>query len=75
MEAVLEKPKSKAQPYAPRMSAIAQNGQVREVPTPERIDYFRRRLNAATDKWWKENNMTQEKFLEMTNVHFRLPYK
>jgi len=71
----LEKPKSKAQPYAPRLSAVAQSGRERKVLTPEESDELQRKLDVELDKWWEDNNMTQEKFLEMTNVHYRTPYK
>ena len=39
------------------------------------LDFYRKKLDEETDKWWKENNMTTEKFEEMcSNIHYRTPY-
>ncbi|MCL2327475.1 MAG: hypothetical protein FWC39_12095 [Bacteroidetes bacterium] len=39
-------------------------------------DYYFKKLDKETDKWWKENDMTTEKFNEMTkDIHYRTPYK
>jgi hypothetical protein len=39
------------------------------------LDFHRKKLDKDTDMWWKENNMTTEKFEEMcNNIHFRTPY-
>ena len=39
------------------------------------FDFYRKKLDEETDKWWKENNMTTEKFEEMcSNIHYRTPY-
>jgi hypothetical protein len=39
------------------------------------FDFYKRKLDEETDKWWKENNMTTEKFEEMcSNIHYRTPY-
>jgi Txe/YoeB family toxin of Txe-Axe toxin-antitoxin module len=39
------------------------------------FDYYKRKLDEETDKWWEENNMTAEKFEDMcSNIHFRTPY-
>jgi hypothetical protein len=36
---------------------------------------IQKKMDAETDKWWEENNMTVEKFEEMcSNLHFRTPY-
>jgi hypothetical protein len=38
--------------------------------------YYCEKMDEESDKWWKENNMTSEKFDEMTkDLHFRTPYK
>jgi len=29
------------------------------------LDFYKRQLDKELDKWWKENNMTTEKFEEM----------
>jgi len=40
------------------------------------LDFYQKKLDEETDKWWKENNMTTEKFEEMcSNTHYRTPYK
>jgi len=39
-------------------------------------DYYFKKLQEETDKWWKENDMTNEKLDEMfLNSHYRTPYK
>ena len=39
------------------------------------LDFYQKKLDEATDKWWKENDMTVEKFEEMcSNIHYRTPY-
>jgi len=40
------------------------------------FNYYRQKMDEEGDKWWKENNMTPEKFDEKTkNLHLRTPYK
>ncbi|MCL2596940.1 MAG: hypothetical protein FWD66_04630 [Paludibacter sp.] len=31
------------------------------------LDFYQTKLDKETDKWWKENNMTTEKFEELCN--------
>ena len=39
-------------------------------------DYYFKKLEEESDKWWDENNMTAEKFDEMfLDAHYRTPYK
>ena len=39
------------------------------------FDFYQTKLDEETDKWWKENNMTTEKFEKMCNdIHYRTPY-
>jgi hypothetical protein len=39
------------------------------------FDFYQKKLDEATDKWWKDNDMTTEKFEEMcSNLHYRTPY-
>jgi hypothetical protein len=39
------------------------------------VDFYLKKLDEETDKWWKENGMTVEKFNEMcSNIHYRTPY-
>ena len=39
------------------------------------FEFYKNKLDEEIDKWWKENNMTTEKFEEMCNdIHYRTPY-
>ena len=39
------------------------------------FNYYCQKMDEESDKWWKENNMTAEKFEEMcNNIHYRTPY-
>ena len=39
-------------------------------------DYYFKKMEEESDKWWKENDMTNEKLDEMfLNAHYRTPYK
>jgi len=39
------------------------------------FDFYQRKLDEETDKWWDENDMTVEKFEKMcSNIHYRTPY-
>jgi len=39
------------------------------------LDFYQKKLDEETDKWWTENNMTTEKFEEIcSNIHYRTPY-
>jgi len=40
------------------------------------LDFYQKKLDEETERWWQENNMTVEKFEEMfSNAHYRTPYK
>jgi len=40
------------------------------------FNYYCKKMDEESNKWWKENNMTPEKFDEMcSNIHYRTPYK
>ena len=39
------------------------------------LDYIQHKLDMETNKWWEENNMTDEKLEEILNTHYRTPYK
>ena len=55
--------------------ATAKNEQERDEITSLYLDYIQRKMDEATDKWWKENDMTVEKFEEMCkDMHFRTQY-
>jgi len=77
MEAIaLNQPLNDTQMFVLRTFATARNEQERDELTSLYLDYIQRRLDAATDKWWNENDMTPEKFNEITkDLHFRTPYK
>ena len=39
-------------------------------------DFYFRKMEEEADKWWIENDMTNEKMEEMfQNSHYRTPYK
>ena len=39
------------------------------------FDFYRKKMDDETDKWWQENDMSVEKFEEMcSNIHYRTPY-
>ena len=39
------------------------------------FDFYQKKLDEETDRWWKENNMTIEKFEEIcSNTHYRTSY-
>jgi hypothetical protein len=38
-------------------------------------DFYFRQLGKETDKWWEENNMTDEKLEEMLNLYSRVSNK
>jgi len=77
MEAIaLNQPLNDTQMFVLRTFATARNEQEREDLTSLYLDYIQRRLDATTDKWWNDNDMTPEKFNEITkDLHFRTPYK
>jgi len=36
------------------------------------FEFYQKKLDEETDKWWKENNMTTEKFEDIcSNIHYR----
>ena len=39
------------------------------------LDFYKKQLDKELDKWWEENNMTNEKLNEILNTHYRTPYK
>ena len=76
MEAIaFEQPLNDTQMFVLRTFAIARNEQEREELTSLYLDYIQRKLDAATDEWWKENEMNYDKLNEILNTHHRTPYK
>jgi hypothetical protein len=76
METVISYPEmSPAQKFVLHTFLTARNEQDREELTSLFLDYKQRKMDAASDKWWKENDMTNEKLDEILNTHYRTPYK
>ena len=76
MEAMLtNQPMNATQLFVLQTFATAKSEQEKEELTSLYLDYIQRKMDEETDKWWKENNMTVEKFEEMfSNIHYRTPY-
>ena len=73
---VMNSPLNDTQIFVLQTFARASSEQERNEITSLYLDYIQKKLDAATDKWWIENNMTTEKFEEMfLNAHYRTPYK
>jgi hypothetical protein len=64
-----------AQMFVFQSFAVARNEQTREELTSLYLDYIQKKMDEESDKWWKENGMSQEKIDEMLNSHHRTPYK
>jgi len=76
METVISHaPLNAVQLFVLRTFATAKSEQDKEELTSLYLDYLQKKLDAETDKWWKENDMTNEKLEEMLNSHYRTPYK
>ena len=72
---VMNQPLNQTQMFVLQTFARAGSEQEKEELTSLYLDYIQRKLDTATDKWWRENNMTTEKFEEMcSNLHYRTPY-
>jgi len=76
MEAVLRQNSlNSAQLFVLQTLAVTKGNEEKEELTSLYLDYIQRKMDSATDKWWKDNNMTNEKLDEMLNTHHRTPYK
>jgi hypothetical protein len=74
METTLShQPMNATQLFILKTFAAAKNEQEREELTSLYLDYIQRKLDVATDKWWKENNMNDEKIEEILSSHHRTP--
>ncbi|MDR0792722.1 MAG: hypothetical protein LBE82_05400 [Chitinophagaceae bacterium] len=73
METVLS-PLNITQLFVLNTFATARSEEEKEELTSLYLDYIQRKLDTATDNWWKENNMTNEKLNEILNTHHRTPY-
>jgi len=68
-------PLNATQVFVLQTFATAKTEKEREEITSLYLDYIQHRLDVETDKWWDENNMTNEKLEEILNTHHRIPYK
>jgi len=76
MEAVLyQTPLNSVQMFVLQTLAVTKGDKEKEELTSLYLDFIQRKMDAITDEWWKENNMTNEKLDEMLNTHYRTPYK
>ena len=76
MEAIaLNQPLNDTQMFVLQTFAVTRNEQEREELTSFYLDYIQRKLDVATDKWWKDNEMNNDKLNEILNTHYRTPYK
>ena len=73
--AVPQAPLNSAQLFVLQTLSTAKDEQEKQELTSLYLDYVQRKLDVEMDKWWKENNMTNEKLEEMLNTHYRTPYK
>jgi hypothetical protein len=72
---LLNQPLNETQIFVLQTFATARTEKEREEITSLYLDYIQHRLDIETDKWWEENNMTNEKLDEILNTHNRTPYK
>ena len=76
MEAIVTSPSlNAAQLYLLQTFAHIKSEESLEELKTVLFDFYRKKIDEETDKWWKENNMTTEKFEEMcSDIHYRTPY-
>ena len=76
MEAVATKqPFNETQLFILQTFASVKSEEDRDELTSLYLDFLQRKLDEATDKWWEENEMNDEKLEEILNSHYRTPYK
>ena len=76
MEAVAyQQPFNAAQLFVLKTFATARSEQERDELTSLYLNYIQQKMDVATDKWWQENNMTDEKLEEMLSGHHRMSRK
>ena len=71
MESILSQPLNETQMFVLQTFALTKDAQEKEELTSLYLDYIQRKMDAATDKWWKENEMTIEKLDKILNTHHR----
>ena len=73
---LMNSPLNDTQIFVLQTFARAKSEEEKNEITAVYLDYIQKKLDAATDKWWEENNMTTEKFEEMcSNLHYRTTHK
>ena len=72
---VAKQPFNAAQMLVLRSFASVKAEKDREELTSLYLDFLQKKLEEATDKWWEENEMNDEKIEEILNSHYRTPYK
>ncbi|MDR2585272.1 MAG: hypothetical protein LBC84_03495 [Prevotellaceae bacterium] len=72
---ITQRSMNSAQMFVFQTFAVAKNEQTREELTSLYLDYIQKKMDEESDKWWKENGMSQEKIDELLNSHHRTPYK
>ena len=76
MEALaIKEPMNAAKLFVLQTIASAKSEQERDEITSLYLDHIQRKLDAAANKWWVENEMNDEKIENMLNSHYRTPYK
>ena len=76
MDAIVTKqPFNAAQMLVLRSFASIKAEKDREELTSLYLDFLQKKLEEATDKWWEENEMNDEKIEEILNSHYRTPYR
>ena len=66
---------SPAQKFVLHTFLTAKSEQEREELTSLYLDYIQKKMDATSNKWWEENEMTNEKLEKILNTHYRTPYK
>ena len=76
MEAlVANRSMNSAQMFILQTFAAARSDRDKEELTSLYLDHIQKKMDEESDKWWKENKMTQEKLEEILNTHHRTPHK
>ena len=66
---------SPAQKFVLHTFLTAKSEQEREELTSLYLDYIQKKMDIASDKWWRDNDMSNEKLEEILSAHYRTPYK
>jgi hypothetical protein len=71
----LHQPLNATQKFVLQTFLTVRTEKERDELTTLYLDYIQHRLDIETNKWWDDNNMTNEKLEEILNTHNRTPYK